>query len=490
MSDARPGHARAMIATARKLGLARPGYPAPSATRFGLADVTVVQPGVRRLEHVDLTVAAGVIAAITPAAGIDRTAPSSGGYVLPGLADMHTHLPPDNILGLTGYALLLFLAHGITSIRDAGDLDAIAIPAARAHLAGGGPGPRVFSAGAFVTAGRPRWPNSLVLTTAADAEPAVARLAAQGHTFVKSYENLTLEMITAVKTAADRHGLGVMGHVRTRLRYEEALLPDPQHFFGVPLPEHLGRDSVLCRGADWDRVDDARLQQIVDVTLEHGLANTPTLAQTAGLLRYGDYPATRTAADVALLPAFHADVVWHPRHGLPVYRGLDGPTLARLRDALATKQRLVAMLAERGAPLHLGTDTGQPFVVPGTALHTELALFTQAGVPAEQAWRYATEGAGRTLSRHGGPPALGQIQVGAPADLLVVDADPTRTPTDATRLLTGLRTVVAAGARYDRNTLTEAIAQHRAYHRTLLYARLSRRGARRAMARTAATFDA
>ena len=90
---------------------------------------------------------------------------------MPGLVDLHAHLPPDNALRLTPLAGLLYLAHGVTSIRDAGDIDGTAIPAARRAFADGHhPGPRVFACGPFVGGGPPRWRNTIVLERPEDAE--------------------------------------------------------------------------------------------------------------------------------------------------------------------------------------------------------------------------------------------------------------------------------------------------------------------------------
>ncbi|MFI0812335.1 hypothetical protein [Streptomyces echinatus] len=106
-----------------------------------------------------------------------------------------------------------------------------------------------------------------------------------------------------------------------------------------------------------------------------------------------------------------------------------------------------------GVPLRLGTDS-QPFTIPGQALHTEMRLFSQAGVPAPEVWRMATSGAGRTLGPGLGEPALGTLTPGAPADLLLYDADPTsRTdPPD------GLKAVVTQGRLCTRAALDAALA--------------------------------
>ena len=123
-----------------------------AADDFILTDVTVIEPTLSRDTKVTLRVVNGSIQRGSD--GIDGavTIPElSHTYVLPGLVDMHAHLPPDTPLKLSGYYSLLFLAHGVTTIRDAGDPDGTAVPAARQAIEDGEfPGPRIVSCGPFL----------------------------------------------------------------------------------------------------------------------------------------------------------------------------------------------------------------------------------------------------------------------------------------------------------------------------------------------------
>jgi hypothetical protein len=87
---------------------------------------------------------------------------------------------------------------------------------------------------------------------------------------------------------------------------------------------------------------------------------------------------------------------------------------------LASELDVVRELAASGAPLLAGTDTPNPYVVPGASLHQELAWFTAAGLSPYQALRAATIDAADFL----GDARDGRITVGARADLVLVDGDP------------------------------------------------------------------
>lgn len=430
-----------------------------------LRGVTVINPGEERRAGCRVVLRDGRIAAIEPDA--EAAPPGSPEFLLPGLIDMHVHLPPGSPFQLSGYASLLFLQHGVTTVRDCGDVDGTAVAAIHKGAAQGDyPAPRVFACGPFIGGGQPRWVNSLVLGGPENAEPVVAGLKGKGFDFIKAYEDLTLPEIRALKAAADRHGMPLIGHVPTQIAYEEALLPSVQHFLGVPLPRHLRRDHMLERLSGWDAVDDARLDEIVAVTLEHGISNTPTLIVGEQLQWYANYPKATQDPIVRLMPPLYWKAMWHPTKGIAVYRRQFSPeNLARLATAQQKKKRLLLRLYEAGARLEVGTDTSQPFVVPGASLHQEVKLFCDSGVPLEAVWRIATADAGEALRR----PELGRIAVGAPADLGLYRQDPTRD----LAALGSLETVITAGRPYRRSDLDAAITAYQRRYQNPLLARAS-----------------
>lgn len=220
----------------------------PSSRRFVLPQVTVIEPTVRR-EVLDVVVAEGRIVDVLPPGsgpyeGYDCLDVHRGCFILPALTDMHTHLPPDNVLNLIDLFLLLFLTHGITTIRDAGDIDGTSLPQYRDGIATGRfIGPRSFAAGPFLVKGRTRWKNIMHVDGPGDAERIARELVRQGMQCMKLYENLTVDEIAALERAASQHGLITLGHVPTPLGIEEAKLADAQHFFGVA-PLHRCRGTM------------------------------------------------------------------------------------------------------------------------------------------------------------------------------------------------------------------------------------------------------
>jgi cytosine/adenosine deaminase-related metal-dependent hydrolase len=461
-----------------RLGLRRPGPPRCFAEgRFQIAGVTVINPMHDRRARATLDISSGAIAGISDT----HTVPPSefaGCFALPGLVDMHVHLPPDNALNLAQGAALLYLLHGVTSIREAGDLDGTAVAAARrlsteaAH-----PVPRVFSCGPFVGAGKATFKNTILLEDAspAAADAAARRVKADGASFMKFYEGLTEPMIRALEQACAKHGLRMMGHVPAGITYEDARISEVQHFFGVPEPQSLERDTLVNRSCDWHAVDERRMERIVEVTLEHGIANTPTIVTNQKMLCYRDFEAARRQSDMSKVPPFYLDVIWHPERGRFNNRLPRDYLERQVVPAIAKKQRLTRKLFDAGAQLYLGTDVAQPFVIPGASLLEEMALFVEAGIGVEQVWKLATSNAGDRL----GLPGLGRVEADAPADILLFRRD----PTEAIPNISSLEAVVAAGKLYRVADLNRALLSSEAYFTSPLIKPLARRGAERALAR-------
>ena len=466
------------------VSLRPPAGPMPVATAFTLRNVTLVNPMAERRPGVSIRIADSRIASIgtTEAGnrvddGLRRSLePLAGSYALPGLVDAHHHLPADTPLGLTDYFGILLLAHGVTAVRDAGDLDGTSIAAAkRVYELEGGAGPRVSACGPFVGAGEARWANSWQVEQVGDADRIIERLIDEGYRCVKAYDGLDRPRLRALLDAAERRRLPVMGHVPFGMVFEEAGLPDTQHLMGVARPEQIAAgDHVIHRVSDWREVEPERYDEIVEASRSRGLAHTPTLTSAQQLLHRWHYAEALRDPVVQLMPPFFVDVVWHPVEGLSIYARLTPEDELMVRDSLAKKLQLVGRLHEAGVPLRIGTDTQQPFVVPGAAVHGEMRLFHEAGIPVEAVLAYATRESARPLGITG----LGELREGAPADLVLYREDPTR---DLEALDT-IEAVVAAGRLYWRADLEAAIARFRSYYESGLVRTVASAVARRRMA--------
>jgi len=127
--------------------------------------------------------------------------------------------------------------------------------------------------------------------------------------------------------------------------------------------------------------------------------------------------------------------------GLPVPEGKDERYLGAMRKAL----EMVAAMHKAGIRIVAGTDA-----FTGFALHRELELYVDAGIPAAEVLRIATLGAAQVMGKDG---EQGSLAPGKLADLAVVPGDPTRDISALRRI----ETVVKGGTMYDAAALYAAI---------------------------------
>jgi hypothetical protein len=422
-----------------------------------LAGVTVVNPGLERQARCRVVVAGSCIDQVCrdPAGG----GPFAGAYVLPGLIDMHVHIPPP-ARELTN---LLFLVHGITTVRETGDADGTTWQGRARIKAGELPGPRILASGPVLDGEPPFLPTSWPVRDRDEARKAVAALAAQGSDFVKVHHRLSPEALAGIREAAQHHGLGVVGHVPAAVPFEQAGIWDVQHLDGLlPYPE--GDETPLDYQRRWLALKREAVARYVGISAAQGLVHTPTLVSGESLVRLlepggPDEPAAR------LMPRYYRDGAWD-RQRMPLFQRFSDDALALMRRGLVRSQEIVRALRQAGVRLHLGTDTaGMPFVVPGASLWREMRLMAGAGLSLAEIWEAGTRAAGKSLGVEG----LGRIEVGAAADLLVFEEDPGRDLEG----LSSLQAVVADGRLYTREALRQALNCHRDLFERPLYDRLS-----------------
>jgi cytosine/adenosine deaminase-related metal-dependent hydrolase len=395
--------------------------PVSPRAEIVLENVTLVTPGLTRTSNRRLVVLDGRIAAV----GASKQHGVGERFVMPGLVDMHTHLPPARVPGLVDLFGLLFLVHGVTGVREIGSIDGKVFDVAREIESGERLGPRIMACGPILDGEPPTLPIARVVRSRAEGEATVRDLAARGALCVKVYEGISADALLGIRSAADASGLELVGHLPSALPVSELPLDDVQHL----CYPHCGSMSP------------EELDAFVERSTTRGVAHTPTLVAFEGQLE--STRETKQAVDEKLMPRFWRQVLWTPitQYGNP--------------DGFRAAKALVGRLHQRGVRIHVGTDPIQPFVVPGASFHRELELLVEAGLSVEEALAAATWVAGESL----GIGSLGRLEIGAPADLLVLREDPTR---DLGALGT-LEAVIVDGRLYEIDSLRAALEQQQRY---------------------------
>ena len=445
------------------LQIPHPLQPIPShdeAPGLILNNVTVVSPGLENMTQQQLTIIGNTINRIEKAQ--HNTGEFSGMFVLPGLTDMHVHLPTSQIPGQEELFAFLYLYHGVTAIRDVGDMTGGHVVKAmkQAFHENRYPGPRIFGCGPFVDGDPPLFPNSVQVTTLQQAREAVLAIKDNGFDCIKVYNELDQAPLDALIQEANDHQLTVVGHVPRRLSFENVKIDDIQHSFGLgpkpqselPLPPNNFKN--------WQQMNDLRRQQLIDHALANDISLTPTLAPLKRKVDQHSYQKLREQESSHYLPDLYRDVLWHPDGGMiSLWRV---PEKDREQYPIIWQELSKTLLAmhQAGVEIHSGTDTPAEFNVPGKALQEELQLFVDIGLSPEEALQISSVTSSQALS-----PALGVIREGRLADLVIYKEDPTRN-VDA---LKSIAAVIVNGRLYRRADLDQQLNRYIEHHQSLSY---------------------
>ena len=440
----------------RSAAPAAPRDASPSPTLFRDVAVLSMTGDGEALPERSVLIRGDRIAAVGPAGEVAappgvRVIEGAGRVLLPGLADLHVHLDrlPDPRL------LALFVAYGVTTVRNMDGRPFVLEwqPRIEAEEL---LGPRIVTAGPILEGPEPFWDDTRVVAGAEEARRAVAEQVAVGYDFVKVYHTLGPEEYRAVLAEAGRLGVPVAGHAPNGVPLEEILAGGQrsiEHLDGY-LDEIEAEDSPFRDRWSWLKlylavpVDPEKVADVARATAEAGTWNVPTLTVKARIDRpevvegWLDDPLLRLLPEELL-------AAWHPRN-FPQLQHLDESDLEALRRGEEVRERLVAALHRAGAGVLAGTDTPNPFVVPGASLHEELERLVAAGLSPYDALAAATSEAGRFLGEE-----IGTVEVGAVANLVLLDGDPLRQVAD-TRRIDG---VMLRGRWLPRERLDDVLAE-------------------------------
>jgi hypothetical protein len=424
------------------LAVVAAALPAPSraqSTQIAITNVTVLpMDGDRTLANQTVIVEGGRIRSVGPAASTRLSAGATiidgrGKFLMPGLAEMHAHVPPGNPSDeVLADIMFLYIANGITTIR--GMLGALYQIELRQKLADGRMlGPRFFAAAPSLNGNSA--PNP-------EAGLALVRSArATGYDLMKLHPGTSRETWDAATAEMRSIGMTFGGHVPMAVGVVHAINS------GIATIDHVDgyieasvRDSAIystpgaTMGDMIDAADPAKFAMLARLARERNVFNVPTMYLWENF--YND----RTPEELAALPEM-ANVsgaqvnAWmnQKRNRAPADAAQE-MTAERRARYLALRRQMLKALADAGAPLLMGTDSPQMFNVPGYALHRELHVAEQSGLTRYQILESGTRNVGRyvreSLRQDG---TFGTVAAGQWADLVLLDANPLESLDNLTR---------------------------------------------------------
>jgi imidazolonepropionase-like amidohydrolase len=365
----------------------------PPAHALAITGGTVIDVTGKRKPLADATVVVidGRIAAVGTSRSVrvpaDATVVDAKGKTLiPGLWDMHSHFEQVEWGPI-------YLASGVTTVRDVGNELEFVTSVRDAIADGKGVGPRLLLAG-IVDGNGPNSMGAIHASTPAEARDVVHRYHDAGFDQIKIYSSIRLDVLRAITAEAHRLGMTVTGHV-----------PD-----GIDAFQAIDAGMDQINHAEYvesvSRRDPAR---IIATMKQHHTALDPTLALYELLAR----PFTQP------IDSFEPGFTHVARELTTPLAGFGSSPDAAVTRRLRFDRylRLVGDLHRAGIPIVAGTDQS----VPGFSLHREIELYVKAGFTPLEALQSATIVPAKLMRKDGDS---GSIEVGKRSDIVILDASP------------------------------------------------------------------
>jgi len=364
------------------------------------------------------------------------TIDGQGKFIIPGLIDSHAHIlqsPND---------LLLYVANGVTQIRDLGG------PAERlelrAEIEQGRVGPRMFvtsppidSKGLLEGAFYELITFHKNTRDVEHAKKMVKDYVEQGYDAIKTY-HLDLPSYRAVNQYAAELGIPTTGHFPLTLELSELAVTQQQEVAHIEeIVRVLIREfgSINEKGSDafYDHVE-ARSSEIIDDLLANDITvNTVLWYMESVTDQFNDLESALKAIPIEYAnpglvegtkDSTDFKVGWLPGYS-QFEHAPDTTEVERRKAEIFWEARekahhiLLMAMARRGVRLIAGTDSGGNLVVPGFSIHDELSSLNSAGMTTIQALASATINPAKLINSN-----AGTIEAGRRADLLILSKNP------------------------------------------------------------------
>ncbi len=361
---------------------------------------------------------------------------ATGKYLLPGFWDNHVHFRGgDSLISANKNFLNLFIANGITTVRDAGgDLTLAVLDWRNAIEKGNLVGPKIFTSGPKIDGTNATWAGSLEVATEADVTKALDSLEAIPTDFVKLYDSrISKELYLKTIANAKERGLIVSGHMPFTVQLDEAVNS------GIDAIEHLYYVMKGCASNE-----KAVTQQLQNKEIGFWEAMPLLMANYQNSTAQSTFQNLKNNK-VYVVPTLHIgktlsylDQVDHSSDAYLKYMSADliATYEGRIKRAKNSSEKaindrkaldslfgvLTKSLDDAGVGLLAGSDSGayNSYTYPGISLHKELQEMVANGISPLNALRSSAYNGAAFLKQD----AYGTIAEQKMADLVILDANP------------------------------------------------------------------
>ncbi|WP_025765148.1 amidohydrolase family protein [Dyadobacter tibetensis] len=339
--------------------------------------------------------------------------------LMPGLIEMHTH--QSAYLGEKGGRL--WLAYGITSIREPGTEPYDALERKEAWDSGRRLGPRTFFTGGHMEGNRVYYNRNTSNVGGAQLELELKRASTLGYDMIKTYVGLSDILQKRVTDFAHENGMSVSSHEIY-----------PAAGFGVDAVEHMGATSRRGFSPKLSSLNHS-YQDFVTIIAKSGMNITPTISLHGGYL-------SLIRSDTSFFNHVQFKT-FYPENLRLRWTEIAGASGERLATYKNIENTLVTLFNE-GARVTPGTDS--PILPSGLSYHAELQSWIKAGISNFQTLRAATAWAAQAI---GVGQDLGTVEPEKLADLVIVEGDPLQNIQD----LLNVKAVIKNGVYLDQERL-------------------------------------
>ncbi len=378
----------------------------------------------------------------------DQRIDASGKYLMPGLAEMHAHIPQPPVTDQRiKDVLFLYLANGITTIR--GMLGHPSHLQLRSQTENGEiPGPRIFTSSPSLNGGS--------IPTPEIAENKVREYHKAGYDFLKIHPGIDMASFNQLVKTARQVNIDFAGHVPVQVGIRHALesgYASIDHVDGfieglVPESANVNPEENGFFGynftplADTNKIDElvvmARKNEVWIVPTESLFTKWFAPVPVEKLMKLPEMKYMRPET-LANWEQTKKDYMDNPEFNKEQWK-----------EFHAIRKELIKKLSDNGHGMLLGSDSPQLFNVPGFSIHKEMQDMVNAGMSNLEIIKSGTINPAIFFEMED---SFGQVKVGLEADLILVDQN----PLDDLKALSSISAVLRNGILYTKDEIDKEL---------------------------------
>ncbi|MEO9474046.1 MAG: amidohydrolase family protein [Cyclobacteriaceae bacterium] len=360
------------------------------------------------LTNSSVTIKNGLISSIGDTSNLENLTEidARGGFLSPGLTDMHVHVWDK-------YELGLYLANGVTAIRNLWG-QPMHLRIKKEVMENELAAPLFFTSTPKLTGPQFIGDDNINLIDPNEAEEKIISFKERGYDFIKTYYGLTEELFEAILRQAAISKMDIVAH------------PTPE----VPYDYHFSRQIITIEHAEEFvqqplnyQLDTAKLNEIVEGYVANPHATlSPTLIVYYNIYNMLQNDTILSSEDLGymnpLIRMTDSQAQFDRWNGT---KNRDATVTKRIKDQHDFHLLIVKKLYDKGVNIVCGTDGGIGITLPGFSIHQELELYKEAGMSNYDVLKTATVNPSKT---HKFLNSLGSVELGKTANLLILDKNP------------------------------------------------------------------